>query len=146
MPFLPETLTLYIARSAAWMSSSADAATSGSVAMPTDAVRRTLSWSAVEKAVRRDPVANALGDHDRAVAPGLGQDHRELVAAKPRDDVGLAGAPADDRGGLDERTAARQVPVGVVHGLEPVQIDEQQRQRRCRCGPRASSRDAATGS
>ena len=99
-----------------------------------------------QEAVRRNPVADALGDHDRAVATGLGQDHRELVAAKARHDVGFAGARADDRGGLHQRTAARQVPVGIVHGLEAVQIDEQQRQRRCRCGPRAWSRDEATGS
>ena len=114
--------------------------------MPTDAVSRTSSSIGGQEAVRRNPFADALGDHDRAFATGLRQDHRELVAAEARHDVGFAGAAADDRGRLHQRTAAGQVPVCVVHRLEAVQIDEQQRQRAGRCAPRAWSRGGATGS
>ncbi len=42
IPFFPDSLTWYIALSAAWTSSSDEAATSGSVATPTDAVRQRL--------------------------------------------------------------------------------------------------------
>src|SRR2546423_9330784 len=73
--------------------------------------------------------ADALADGKRAVAAGVGQHQRELVAAEARDDVGLARAPPDDGGGLDQRAAAKQVAVRVVDRLESVEIDEQERQR-----------------
>ena len=129
MPFLPRSLTRYIASSAAWISSSADAATSGSVATPTEAVRRMSRPSpgrnrcAAMRSRMRSPTAQ------RALAAGVGQDQRELVAAEPRDDVGFARARADHRRRFDQRPAAEQMPVGVVDRLEAVEIDEQQRQR-----------------
>ena len=64
-----------------------------------------------------------------ALAAGIGQHQGELVAAEAGDDVRFAGADADDRRGLDQRRAAGQMPVRVVDPLEPVEIDEQQRQR-----------------
>ena len=64
-----------------------------------------------------------------ALRAGFRQQDRELVAAEPGHDVGFAGAASNDGGRLDERPAAQQVAVGVVDPLEPVQIDEEQRQR-----------------
>ena len=74
-------------------------------------------------------VANALADRRRAFAARVGQDQRELVAAEARHDVGLARAQANQPRGLDQRPAAVEVAVRVVDRLEPVEIDEQQRQR-----------------
>ena len=92
MPFFPRSFTWYIAVSAACTSSSADAATSGSVATPTDAVRRMLRPSPARNVMRGDPLADALADRERALAAGVGQHQGELVAAEPRDHVGFAGA------------------------------------------------------
>src|SRR5882762_7944331 len=82
-----------------------------------------------QKLVGRDPLANTLADRIGAFAAGIGQDQRKFVAAEARDDVGLSGALANHRRRLHERAAAEQVPVRVVDGLEPVEVDEQQRQR-----------------
>ena len=81
----------YMASSAAWISPSAEAATSGSVATPTDTVRWMFEPSPAGN-VRGDALAHALADGGRAFAAGVGQNQRELVAAEPRDHVGLAGA------------------------------------------------------
>ncbi len=78
--------------------------------------------------MRRNAFADALADRKGAFAAGIGQDQREFVPAEPRDDVRFAGAAADDGGGLDERAAAAQMAVTVVNRLEPVEIDEKQRQ------------------
>ena len=85
-------MTQYIASSAAWIRPSAEAATSGSVATPTDTVSVNVRPSPCEKPVRGDALADALADRDRAFAAGVGQDERELVAAEARDHVGLARA------------------------------------------------------
>ena len=79
--------------------------------------------------MRREALADALADGEGALAAGIGQHERELVAAEARDDVGFARAAANHRRRFDQRAAAEQMPVGVVDALEPVEIDEQQRQR-----------------
>ena len=84
---------------------------------------------ALQKPVRVDALANTLADRRRAFAAGVGQDQRELVAAEARDHVGLARALANQPRRLDQRAAAVQVAVRVVDRLEPVEVDEQQRQR-----------------
>ena len=93
-----------------------------------------------EKPVGREPIADALADRHGAVAGGVGQDERELVAAEPGDDVGFARAGANHAGRFHERTAAEQMPVRVVDRLEAVEIDEQQRQRAVLRGARLVSR------
>src|SRR5262249_60364300 len=84
---------------------------------------------AMEKRMRVDALADALADGGRAFAPRVGQDQRELVAAETRHDVGFTRALPDDRAGLDQRAAAREVAMAIVDALEAVEVDEQQRQR-----------------
>ena len=50
------------------------------------------------------------------------EDRRELVAADPRHDVGLAHADAQRMGELAQRLVARRVAVAVVELLEPVEV------------------------
>ena len=67
-----------------------------------------------------------------AAAPSLPVSGRISANSSPpkRDDhVGLARALANQSGGLDQRPAAVEMAVRVVDRLEPVQVDEQQRQR-----------------
>ena len=63
----------------------------------------------------------------------LGQRDGEFVAAEARHGVAVAHmalqAPAD----LLEQQVAGLVAAGVVDFLEVVEVDEQQRQRQCRC-------------
>ena len=54
---------------------------------------------------------DAPGHRPGAFGTGVGKNQGELVAAEPGDDVGFTGAVADDRAGLDERLAARQMAV-----------------------------------
>ena len=111
------------------MRPSADAATSGSVATPIETVSlmsRPSPWRKLNAATRsrmRSP------DRGGAFAARVRQDQRELVAAEARDHVRLARAQADDAGRFDQRAAPEQMAVRVVDRLEPVEIDEQQRQR-----------------
>ena len=51
--------------------------------------------------------------------------HDELVAAEPRDGVGLAHRALDARGRLDEELVADGVAERVVHRLEAVEVDEE---------------------
>ena len=51
--------------------------------------------------------------------------HDELVATETRDRVGGADGGLDANCSLDEQLVARGVAEGVVHDLEPVQVDEQ---------------------
>ena len=66
--------------------------------------------------------------HDIADVPDAGLDHRELVAAEPRDQVGLAEATADAVGHRLQQFIADMVPERVVDALELVDIDIEQRE------------------
>ena len=63
----------------------------------------------------------------RGVVLDVVEHDRELVAAEPRDDVEFAQAVAQALRGLDEHAVADLVAEGVVHRLEMVEVDEQQR-------------------
>ena len=53
-------------------------------------------------------------------------DHDELVAAHPRRGVGRADEACDAGCDVDEETVAGGMPVGVVDGLEAIEVDEAQ--------------------
>src|SRR6478735_774613 len=72
---------------------------------------------------------DTFGDGDGPAEPGIGQHQCKLVAAKPGHHIGLPRATLNDGGGLHEGAAAKQMPMGIVDGLEAVQVDEQQRKR-----------------
>ena len=68
----------------------------------------------------------------RARTADIGQQHRELVAAKPRHGVGLAQARQQAPADLAQHGVAHQVAQRVVDLLEPVEIHDQDRQRASR--------------
>ena len=55
--------------------------------------------------------------------------HAELVPAEPCDHPGLADAGAEAPRGLDEQRIPDWVPMGVVHGLELVEVEAHHRER-----------------
>ena len=57
-----------------------------------------------------------------------GQEQRELVAREPGHGVAQANAGGEPLGHRLQKLVARRVAEGVVHGLEPVEIDEHHRQ------------------
>lgn len=56
------------------------------------------------------------------------QEERDLVAAVPRDDILGPGDPADRAGDPMEKEVSDAVAVSVIHGLEPVEVAEQDRE------------------
>ena len=111
-----------------------------------DAVRWMDKPSDARKCAGADPLPDTFGNRHRALTAGIGQNHGKLVAAEPRRDVGFAGAAADDRRRLDERLAASQMPVCVVHLLETVEVEKQQRQRPATAGRAFRLRDGGRDS
>ena len=76
-----------------------------------------------------DRLDDAARDHfDVAAVTDPGQQHRELVAAQPGDDVGGAQAALDAPRGPAQDLVADPVPDRVVDRLEVVEVDEQQGQ------------------
>ena len=143
IPFFPRSLTAYMASSAAWMSCSADAATSGSVATPTDTVSEMVRPSA-----RRNDQA-AIFSRMRSPtksAPSLPVSGRTRANSSPpkRATMSVSRALAADHGrGFDQRPAPIEMAVIVVDRLEAIEVDEQQRQRPAvsRCALRLASQD-----
>jgi hypothetical protein len=72
-------------------------------------------------------LAQLVGDALRPVEPAAFQQHAELVAAEARQDVRLAQLSAQDRGELAQQLVAGDVAAGVVHDLELVEVDVEQR-------------------
>ena len=64
----------------------------------------------------------------RLLDPRLGQDHRELVAADAAGDVGGADHLAHAHCRLGEHGVAGEVPDLVVHALEVVEVEDDQRE------------------
>ena len=93
-PFLPESFTWYIAISAARTNSSAEAATSGSVATPTDAVSRSFKPFPAETDARQS-LPNAVSDRRGTFGASVGQDDCKLVATEPGHHVGFTRAAAN---------------------------------------------------
>ena len=75
---------------------------------------------------RLEPVGECFG------AVGIHRvrgDHHELVAAQPGDQVGSVGASAEPFGEHPDEPVARGVAEVVVDGFEPVEVEEQRRDR-----------------
>ena len=70
-----------------------------------------------------------LGDTARLFRCGAAEQDRELLAAEPADQVGLADLLAHLRGERPEHRVAGEVPVRVVDILEVIDIGEQYRER-----------------
>ena len=70
------------------------------------------------------PASGLRADGPRS-AVEVGQQEQELVAAEPRDHVGLARADAEAIRQLDQQLIAGVMPEGVVHELEVVEVQEQ---------------------
>ena len=92
---------------------------------------------------------HALRGRMRGLAVGARQQHRELVAAEPPDQVGLARLGGQRVGDVPEEVVAGAVAVGVVDQLEPVDVEQQQGQlgsaRGARARPRARGRPRSGG-
>ena len=87
--------------------------------------------------------APGRGRRGGAVEVGVGQDHDELVAAVAGDAVERAELAHQRLHDLAQHRVAGLVAVAVVDELEVVEVDQQARQRRCRCAsarPISSSR------
>ena len=118
-----------MAASAACSSSSAESATSGSVATPTERSAGCQPVAGQETCAPRCARGRA---RPTAAAPSLPVSGRTMANSSPpkRATMSVSRAqPRITRGRLDQRAAAGQVAVRVVDRLEPVEIDEQQRQR-----------------
>ena len=74
-----------------------------------------------------DRIDQPVGDLHRARLIGMVEQDREFVAAKPRDEVGLADRADHQLGKVDQRRIARRMAERIVEIFEPVDIDEQQR-------------------
>ena len=116
-----------MAISAARTNSSAEAATSGRVATPTDAVSLSFNPAAFEERMGAQSLTNTVSYRRGTLGTGVGQDECKLVATKARDDVGFSRAAANHRCGFHERPAAGLVPVCIVDPFETVEVQEEQR-------------------
>ena len=70
----------------------------------------------------------ALGGHPGALAVGVGQEEGELVAAEPVGAVAVPAAPQNLRDALEQRIALG-VAMAVVHELEAVEVEQDERDR-----------------
>ena len=70
-----------------------------------------------------DLAAQVVGDLAGLVERAARQQQRELVAAETGHRVGIAHPFAQQTGDVTQQDVARQVPAGVVHRLETVQVD-----------------------
>ena len=101
------------------------------VAGDADARRRRAPRSPRDVDRLGEPLEDLAGDDgDVARVLHVVDDDRELVAAQARDDVGLAHAFLDARRDRPQHRVARGVAVRVVHLLEVVEVDVEQRDPR----------------
>src|SRR5688572_7227114 len=77
-------------------------------------------------------IANAFAQPDRELVRArsrrVREQQRELLAARARDDVAGARGMQQERAELTEHRVARDVPPRVVHALEVVDVDGEQRE------------------
>ena len=96
--------------------------------MPIDSDARTLRSPRIVCTYARASSSSAWADHLGVLERGLRQDHAELVAAEPADDVGSSRSrersSACDRA---EQLVAGGVAVAVVDVREVVDVERQQR-------------------
>ena len=128
----PSVFATYIATSAFCSSVSADDAVlreAGDAEAGADAER-----AVIDDARLLDFLQQLLRGEQRAVEIGERQQDGELVAAEPRDGVGLAQRRAEPRGDALQHAVAGMMSERVVDLLEAVQIEQQQRERRALAG------------
>ena len=70
---------------------------------------------------------SASASAHRLVAFSAGKQHRELVAGEARQDVGRAEPAAHRLGDAPKRDVPGAVAARVVHGLQAVHVDQEQR-------------------
>ena len=92
-----------------------------SVATPAEMVRSRLA-----RARLLDGVPHALGDLERLGEVHAREQHEELLAADPVDELEAAQRLADLVGHVAQDGVAALVAVGVVHGLEAVEVEQDQ--------------------
>src|SRR5687767_1033635 len=80
----------------------------------------------------RQPFTNAISYLRGTFGTGVGEDECKLVATKPRGNVRFTSATPNHRRRFDQGAAAGLVPVVVVDALEPIEVEEQERQRTAR--------------
>ncbi|MCW2615470.1 MAG: hypothetical protein JWN08_2464 [Frankiales bacterium] len=78
---------------------------------------------------RRQRPLHPLGELDGTLLVQLGCHDDELVTSQPRDQVAVAAGAGQARGDRAEQFVAGAVAERVVDHLEPVEVEEQQRQR-----------------
>src|SRR5439155_19074943 len=99
-----------------------------------DADRRgqaELEPLAREEGVRLDRAPDALGDVHRALRVGAAEHERVLVPAVAEDRVHLAHAAPEHAADLHEHLAAGEVAEAVVHGLEMIDVEEEDAEAVC---------------
>ena len=70
---------------------------------------------------------DAFGQADGARCARVGQHHRELVSAKSGHNVRFSGVDPKNLANLNQSLAPRQMPMPVVHILDPIEVQEQER-------------------
>ena len=100
---------------------------SGKRAMPM--LARTAKRAAVDDERQRELLEHLARRQHGAVDVGRRQDQRELVAAEPGHRVGLAQRAAQARSHELQQTIAGMVADRVVDVLEPIEIQDEQRER-----------------
>ena len=76
-----------------------------------------------------DGAANPLGDLDRFLDRGLGQEDAELLAPEASGHVVVAELGAEDLGDSAENRVSGEMPVGVVDLAQEIEVDHQHRER-----------------
>ena len=99
------------------------------VTAPTLAVTRRRD-AVQRRRVVADAVDDGSADPLGAVLVGVGEQDGELVAAQPRDHVGVADGAAQQAADGDQELVAGVVAEGVVDLLEVVEVEQQQRAAR----------------
>src|SRR5690348_12851434 len=94
-----------------------------------DAHRDPQAFALRDERLRLERLAQALGERDRLLAALVRQQQHELLAADPREDVGVAlGALAHRGDGANDRISGC-VAEPVVDRLEQVDIEDEERER-----------------
>ena len=90
--------------------------------------RRQVQLAVLDLERRGQRLEHAVGDQLGLLAVGeVLQQHRELVAAEPRDGVPRAQRGLQPARDLDQQVVADEVPERVVDDLEAVEVEEQHR-------------------
>ena len=97
--------------------------------MPIEIVTERSALPSTAKCWRWTSVAQLLREDGAFLDVGLGEDQHELLAAVAADHVARPQVRAERLGDAAQHDVAGGVAVGVVDGLEVVDVDERDRQR-----------------